>query len=188
MSQKTIAEREKLVNDVEDLMLRGINRPTTICRMVSGIGNRQTAVRYIDAVIARWRNRNGVDNEVHRQRLLAETQEIHSRAFSIVARVSNLETQTPASASAAATALGVALKALERQAKLLGLDSERRVVDAGPEALDALRESKSLGFDRPNALVDLYALLTGPPPGPDLHAAPNTQHETDFGLMTTVEL
>jgi hypothetical protein len=177
MSAKTIHERDKLISEVEDLMLRGIRRPATIFRMVAGIGNSRTASRYIAAVSNRWKIRNGVDNEAHRQRLLAEAQEIHMRAFSIVAHMSNLKEQTPASGSAAATALGVGLKALERQAKLLGLDSERRVVDASPETLDALREAKSFGFDRVDALRDLYAPVRQDR-DPDTILA-----ELDFGLM-----
>jgi hypothetical protein len=184
MSAKTIAERDKLISEVEDLMLRGINRPATIFRMVAGIGNSRTASRYIAAVVNRWKIRNGVDNEAHRQRLLAEAQEIHLRAFSIVAQMANLEYQSPASGSAAATALGIGLKALERQAKLLGLDSEKRIIDAGSDTLDAIREAKSLGFDRVDALVDVYAALTDLVPGPTLDST-SKAHEPDFGLLAS---
>jgi hypothetical protein len=185
VSRKTIGQREKLINEVEDLILRGVNRPATICRMVDGIGNSRTAARYIAAVSERWKVRNGVDNEAHRQRLLAEAQEIHRRAYAVVAQMSNLDHQTPAAGSAAATALGVALKALERQAKLLGLDSEKRIVDAGPDTLDAIREAKSLGFERVNAIVDLYAPVTDLLTGPTLDSTRDVG-EPDFGLLASV--
>ena len=154
-------------------MLRGIRRPATIVRMVDGIGNSRTAKHYVQLVESRWRELNGETNENERARLVAEAREIHKRAFEAVARASNLE-PTAATQSAIATALGVALKALERQAKLLGLDSEKRVVDVGDKTLEAIRDAKLLDFDRPDPLRDFYGQTV----------AADHAEETDFGTMT----
>lgn len=174
MSQKTLAERESLINQVEDLMLRGIRRPATIARMIDGIGSNRTAKHYIRLVEYRWTELHGATNDAERARLIAESREIHKRAFEVVARASNLE-PTAATQSTVATALGVALKALERQSKLLGLDSEKRVVDAGDKTLEALRDAKLAEFERPNPLRDLYATAS---------AAADHVDEPDFGSMT----
>lgn len=158
---KTLSERAALVSQVEDLMLRGITRPRSVARMVAGISP-QTAKRYIALVTQGWRDRSGASNETHRTRLLAEAQEIYKRAFEVVARAANEEHPGPATFSAIATALGVALKATERQAKLLGLDSEKREHGYDPATLDVLRERLLLaptGYDPGgDAIREMYGV------------------------------
>jgi hypothetical protein len=173
MAQKTLLEREALISKVEDLMVRGIRRPGSIIRMVDGLASTRTAKHYVELVEQRWRSINGATNEKERARLIAEAKEIHKRAFDAVAQASNFE-PTAATQSAIATALGVALKALERQSKLLGLDSEKRVVDAGDKTLEAIRDAKLLEFDRADPLRDFYTLPV----------AADHADETDFGTIT----
>jgi hypothetical protein len=163
--KRTQAQHEKIANQVEDLMLRGIERPGSLVRLVEDLGDPRTAKRYIASVHDRWR-KSVADTELARRSLIQRAMEIERRGYQLVAQAANAE---PPKLGVQAQALRVALLAQERQAKLLGLDTLRIDGAIGYDAEELQRATLALlGVDgdngrretlvaeRPDAIAELY--------------------------------
>jgi hypothetical protein len=132
---RSIAERERLLDMVERAMLTGLNQASAIGRACSI--SRQAATRYKAAVEDRWSKRDDLaDRDRQRRRLIQQADYIHRRAHEAYAVAINA-----GKLSAACSALGRAIAAQERVAKLLGLDSESLNHSFDEATLEQLRSN-----------------------------------------------
>jgi hypothetical protein len=152
--RKSAADLARVLQEVEKLMRRGIDRPHSIARMADGVGDWRTAEKYMEIVREQWRSQNE-NTEDERKRLINEAREVAERAYVIVASAKG--------DVARCDALKVVLKAQERQAKLLGVDITRTDITHHIDVaeLDALRErrvAESMAFLRVDPVKELYGV------------------------------
>lgn len=116
MAQSLISnsKRDRLLNQCENLLLRGINSPTDVAESLNVSFN--TAKAYISLVQERWALSSNVDElQLKRLELIKKTEEIIKEAWILRNTAkNNLE---------ASSALRVALAAIERLERLQGIDS-----------------------------------------------------------------
>jgi hypothetical protein len=128
-------ERERLLDLVEGLVVRGYNRPGEIAKNV-GIG-RNTAARYLRIVLRRITNRTTTEDRNQKRAVAVEAaRETLRRAWAANATAMNSN-----DFSAAVGALRAALQAQERIAKLYGLDVERYEIGFNQQEMDEASEA-----------------------------------------------
>ena len=163
MSRPSDAERERVLDKVEDAMLVGITRPSQIMRQtVDGdrqlIADVRTAKNYMDLVRARWRIRNS-DTELERQRLLVENDMLLQRAYGILGRA-----QAENNLNAQVGAMRNISDIMDKRAQLLGVKTFKPI-----ESADKIEEQRKARYEElvagrnTDPLRDLYGVVPQDP-------------------------
>lgn len=111
MGSFDLNEREEILAKVEEMMVKGFTEASYVAKALSIAYN--TAADYIEAIRTRWKCQ-GLDREELRKELIKNAQLIQKQLW--------IDRQTFKQENTKLGCLNTALKANERQAKLLGLD------------------------------------------------------------------
>lgn len=134
MGDKTDLEKEKLLEDVEELFIMGITRPAQILRVpaITGrIAEPETAKRYLDIIRRRLRNRY---KQIERDKILKK----ELRDLDFMERKLWIVYSSGSNSSEKTGAMNSILKVKERRAKLLGFDIENFSISKTPKNIWAL--------------------------------------------------
>ncbi|XOB41781.1 MAG: hypothetical protein ACKKMS_00055 [Candidatus Nealsonbacteria bacterium] len=134
MGDKTDLEKEKLLEDVEELFIMGITRPAQILRVpaIAGrIAEPETAKKYLDIIRRRLRNRY---KQVERDKILKK----ELRDLDFMERKLWLVYNSTTLANEKTGVMNSILKIKERRAKLLGFDIETFNISKAPKNIWAL--------------------------------------------------
>ncbi len=116
-TNKTILEREELIERVEALLIMGFTRPTEIMRQEPRIKDWETAKRYLSIAQRRLRNRY---KKINTDKILKK----ELRDLDYMEKKLWLNYHGAINANEKTGAINGILKCKERRAKLLGLDTE----------------------------------------------------------------
>ncbi len=162
MAQRTADQNETALDLVEDMMLRGHDRPNPIKKRVNEqlavlkiprIGDKRTLQHMMDQVRARWQRRTGKPEET-RQQLLAEAEVAMQEAYTLLDGAKAQNNQ-----NAQVGALRTVIAAQQRRARLLGLDKVNVNIGVDEAQLEEIRKKRleeALSGVNADPIRDLY--------------------------------